>query len=162
MNQASQHSIPYDQFLNLSGNLLAKAFFDASRTQAKQRYQTLVKGEAIPLSRVMMDDQSSLDVSLTANCEEYCGKISFSDFRAQLRLLLQRFIQAVEQDEKIEVLMDESGGSSVFKLPIIHAPSDQQVNALALAFSSLGTGHMQLCLMYLDPEQFRIDAADQA
>ncbi len=156
MSGTAEHSIPNKNFMTMGANLLAKAFFEANRTDAKRCFRELCDGKRIGLSRVVMDDKSTIDVLLAMNCDEYCGKISFSHFREQLRLLLKRFAAALEKDEPLEVLTEQGGASSVFKMPILHS-AEEQVNALILGWAATAPGQLEFRLLYLDPEQFRVD-----
>ncbi|MFK8019305.1 MAG: hypothetical protein AB8B86_06020 [Pseudomonadales bacterium] len=161
MSSTAEHSITNDKFLTMSCNLLAKSFFDSTRTESKGYYRAINDGKRLALSRVVMDDESTIDVVLTLNCSEYCGRISFSHFREQLRLLLQRFSDALQKGEELPVLQEEGGVASVFKMPVLHQANDQ-VNALVLGWATPVPGQLELRLMYLDPEQFKTDSAASA
>ncbi len=156
MSGVAQHTISNEKFLTMSTNLLAKLFFDSSRTDAKRAFQELCDGKKVGVSRVKMDDESTLDVLLTLNCDEYCGKISFSSFRSQLGLLLQRFVDVLKEEQPVPVMEEQGGNAAIFKLPILHA-DNEIVNALILGWAPLAAGQLELRLMYLDPEQFRVD-----
>ncbi|MEM8499795.1 MAG: hypothetical protein AAF542_17360 [Pseudomonadota bacterium] len=159
MSGTEEHSIPNKNFMIMGANLLAKAFFEANRTDAKRSFLELCDSKRVGLSRVVMDDKSTIDVFLSMNCDEYCGKISFSHFREQLRLLLKRFATALENDEPLEVLAEQGGVTSVFKMPVLHS-SENQVNALILGWAATAPGQLELRLLYLDPEQFRVDNSE--
>lgn len=155
MSQDNNFSIPHDQFLNLCGTLLGKAFFENTRTVAKGCFRDLCDGKRPLLSKIDMDERGELDVFLTMDHSEYRGRMCYSHFRQQLGLLLKRFAEALENKEKLEVLSNEDDGSSVFKLPVLHAVGDQ-VNSIILAWHVPPQAELELRLLYLDPEQFRL------
>lgn len=161
MSSIAEHTVSNERFLTMSCNLLAKTFFESSRTEAKSYYRSVSEGKRLALSKVVMDDESTVDVFVTLNCSEYCGRMSFSHFRDHLRLLLQRFAEALKQGEELEVLQEEGGHTSVFKMPVLHA-AGEQVNAMIMGWATPLAGQLELRLLYLDPEQFRVDSDQTA
>lgn len=161
MAEAINHSLSYDRFLVMAANVLHKGFFEKTRTEAKKYFRDLEGAKQIPLTRVVMEDESTMDLLLSMDLNEYCGTPSYSVFRTHLALLLNRIKKALDEKEKIEILSDEAGVSHVFKLPVLHS-SASNTNVLVLGWRDRPGAQMELQIIYLDPQQFAVDKSTKA
>jgi hypothetical protein len=154
--------MPRDKFLLMSANLLHRAFMEASRTDAKNLYRVLADGNAVRLTRVQMEDQSTLGVNLSLDQSEYCGKLNFGAFRASVGTLIGNVGRALEEGRDYPMFSGEEGDSQmIFGITAVTV-EDRQPNVMVLGSESDDAdASVTLRLMYLDPAQFS-EAADQA
>jgi hypothetical protein len=155
MAAMQSQSIPSDQFLLMSVNLLHKAFLEASRTDAKNLYKALAEGTLVRLTTVQMEDKSTLGVNLSLDHSEFRGKLNFGAFRASVGALIGKVGQTLKEEQDYPMFGgDEEGGAMIFGITGLTV-EEQQPNVMVLASQTLGSdASVTLKLMYLDPSQF--------
>lgn len=158
-----QHqSMPRDRFLLMSANLLHKAFIEASRTDAKNLYRSLSEGAAVRLTRVQMEDQSTLGVNLSLDYSQYRGKLNFGAFRASVGALIGNVGQILREEGDYPMFGGGGGnGPTIFGITAVTVDDDQPNVMVLGAESNDADASVTLQLMYLDPSQFP-EAAAQA
>ncbi len=155
MAQLQNQSIPRDKFLLMSVNLLHKAFIEASRTEAKKLYRLLAEGTPVGLSKVQMEDKSTLAVGLSLDQSEFRGRLNFGAFRSSVATLIGNVGKALQDGSTYPVFGGEAeAGGMIFGITAVTA-EDGQANVMVLGTKTgdRGAGVM-LRLMYLDPGQF--------
>ena len=154
-------TITQHQFLTMAVNLLHKAFFENERAATKSLYRSIGSGEVRQLTRVKMEDGETADFALTLDASEYVGKLPFSAFRNSLNALLQNFVVALKDEEKVKSFEEENSTTTLFG---VFGVTKFNGEALVLALSAdmnrpdLGT---ILKLMYLEPTQFLDSSPDK-
>lgn len=156
MSQFSSHSLDPVKFLTMSANLLHINFFGNSRPEAKRLFAGIYKGEQLPMSRITMEDETHLDIWLRMDSSECNGKLSFSHFRDQLQVLLTRIKERLEKGEDPNLFTSDQSEEQIFHIPALTSDGEN-VNVLVLGFEPGEPGSMVLKLVYLDPEQFRVE-----
>lgn len=160
MSQSQARSIPRDKFLSLSGNLLYQAFQEASRTDAKNLFRDLERGEIPALTRVKMEDGTLVRIDLSLDHSEYRGQINFGAFRSSVRSLIANIAQLVRDKQEITVFdAQEVPGQSLFGVTGMTVEKEQ-LNVLMLGVDT--ASHQPaiiLRLMYMEPSQFAEQAA---
>ncbi len=156
MAQVQSQSIPRDKFLLMAVNLLARAFIQAPRTDAKRVYREMAEGRPIQLATVEMEDKSTARFDLSLDHGEFRGKLNYGAFRASLATLLGN-ITAKLQEEGTEVSVFTAGedpNNMIFGVNAVTI-EEEQPNVLVLgADTGMRGNSVMLKLMYLDPEQF--------
>ena len=157
MAQVQSQSIPRDKFLLMAVNLLARAFIQAPRTDAKRVYREMAEGRPIQLATVEMEDKSTARFDLSLDHGEFRGKLNYGAFRASLATLLGN-ITAKLQEEGTEVSVFTAGedpNNMIFGVNAVTI-EEEQPNVLVLgADTGMRGNSVMLKLMYLDPEQFQ-------
>jgi hypothetical protein len=155
MAATQSQSIPRDQFLLMSVNLLHKAFLEASRTDAKNLYKALAEGTLVRLTNVQMEDKSTLGVNLSLDHSEFRGKLNFGAFRASVGALIGKVGQTLKEEQDYPMFGgNEEGSATIFGITGLTV-EEQQPNVMVLASQTLDSdASVTLKLMYLDPSQF--------
>ncbi len=157
MAQVQSQSIPRDQFLLMAVNLLARAFIQAPRTDAKRVYREMAEGRPIQLATVEMEDKSTARFDLSLDHGEFRGKLNYGAFRASLATLLGN-ITAKLQEEGTEVSVFTAGedpNNMIFGVNAVTIEQEQP-NVLVLgADTGMRGNSVMLKLVYLDPAQFQ-------
>lgn len=155
MAQNQTHSISQEKFLMMSANLLHKAFIESLRTEAKNVYKEVAAGNAIHLSTVQMEDQSTMRVTLSLDQSEFQGKLNYGAFRASLATLIGNITQTLRDEKDFPVFNAEEGDATmIFGITAVTVEEDKP-NVMVLGAELGGQGGAtMLRLMYLDPEQF--------
>ncbi len=162
MSQNQSRSLPREQFLSLSGNLLYKAFQEASRTEAKRLFRDLARGEVPALTQVRMEDGSLVRFDLALDHSEYRGVINFGAFRSSLQSLITSIAKVLKEQQEIP-MFDAEGqeGHSLFGVPGMMI-DDEQLNVMMLGVdTATHRPAIILRLMYMDPAQFIDPDAEQ-
>ena len=162
MPQAQTQSIPREKFLTMAANLLHKALLDVPRTEAKNAYKDIVKGQALHLATVRMEDQSTVRFQVSLDHSEYKGRLSFGAFRSSLTLLISNLGQALNDEKEITMFSAEHDpNSTIFGVTAI--TQDENVpNIMVLGTDSQeGQPAVMLRLMYIDNSQFIAQAPQQ-
>jgi hypothetical protein len=155
MANARQQSIPRDRFLLMAANLLHKAFIEASRTDAKNLFRALAAGSAVRLTRVQMEDESVLGVSLSLDHSEFRGKLNFGAFRASVGTLIGNVGQTLKEQRDYPMFGgDEQNRQTIFGITAVTV-EDHQPNVMVLGSEPVDAdASVTLRLMYVDPSQF--------
>jgi hypothetical protein len=163
MSAIQTQSVPQDKFLTMAANLLYKAFFESSRTQAKNLYKELVSGETRPLTTVRMEDKSTVRFDVALEYSEFIGAMSFGAFRTSLTLLINSLGETLEKGKEITVFSSHDDPNSIiFGVTSVTREIDDP-NVMVLGANMAGEGpSVLLRLMYLDHKQFMVDAEETA
>jgi hypothetical protein len=156
MASLQNQSMPREQFLLMSINLLHRAFVEAGRTEAKKLFKVLAGGEAVPLTTVQMEDRSTLGVRLCLDQSEYRGKLNYGAFRASVGTLIGNVGHTLKEENDFPVFSDESDENGmIFGITAVTV-EDEQPNVMVLGVDTGGSADasVTLRLMYLDPDQF--------
>jgi hypothetical protein len=155
MATRQNQSIERDKFLLMSVNLLHKAFIDANRTEAKNLYRSIAEGALVKLTRVQMEDKSTLGVNLSLDQSEFHGKLNYGAFRASLGALIGNVGQTLKEEKDYPVFSGEGdSGSIIFGITAVTAEGEQP-NVMVLGTDTQAAdASVTLRLMYLDPAQF--------
>jgi hypothetical protein len=152
-------SIAPEKLLVIAANILHKAFYESTRLEAKRRYQFLHDGRAVFLLKLRVDDGSELDVNLSLERSELRGKLNFSMFRTMVAQLLGGYVAALDKKQPVKTFADADQQRWVYMIPAVHQ-NGELLNMLVLAVDVSRPGALTLELMFIDPEQFRRDAAE--
>lgn len=158
MVQSAQQTIPKEKFLLIALNLLHRQFIAAPRTEAKRLYREIAEGRIIPLTRVRMEDDSTVDFRLEMDHSELESKLNFGAFRAGLSVLLTNISGALQQQRDVTVFnMQQREQSVMFGITGVTVEGETP-NVLVLGADTSGPpGNVLLRLMYLDHRQFAGD-----
>lgn len=152
---AQTQTMPRQKFLTIAVNLLHKALLEANRTDAKQIYRELEKGTALQLTKVQMEDKSTVRFDLSLDHTEFRGNLNYGAFRASLLTLVANISQALREEKDITVFTaNEDPNVMIFGVTGVTF-EDEQPNVMVLS-ADAGTGQpsVLLRLMYLDYSQF--------
>ncbi len=141
----------------LASSLFKACIIDAQRSEAKRYFRVLEEGKAVLLNNLKMEDGSQLRVSLDMNCTEFRGQLNFSSFRNQLLMLIDSYARFLEAGAAPRVLSDEEGTEHVILVPAISSAKGD-TNALLMSVDQRQPGNLRLRLMFVDPEQFRVES----
>ena len=158
MSSSTSHTLPQDQFLNIAGNLLLKAFIENSRTQAKNVFKELVKGKRAILTTVQMEDKSKVRFDVSLDYSEFIGTINFGAFKTSLTLLISSLSESLKAEEQITVFSSEGESNTMIFAVTGLTQDDDATNIMVLgADMSPDSPTVTLKLMYIDHEQFIVD-----
>jgi len=150
-----RQTIPTDKFLLIAMNLLHRHFIGAGRTQAKRLYRELREGRTVPITRVIMEDESTVRFRLSLDHSEFAGDLNFSAFRGGLSVLLANIARALQDKREVTLFSAEQRTDSLLFGITGMTVEDDRPNVLALgADTREQAGAITLKLMYLDPAQF--------
>ncbi|MEP5568920.1 MAG: hypothetical protein ABJN62_13855 [Halioglobus sp.] len=155
MSRVETQSMPREQFLTISVNLLHKAFMDAKRTDAKNLFRAVSEGKRVALTNVQMADKSTVRFDLSMDHSEYDGTLNFGAFRSSLMALLSNLAGAVKEQAKIPTFGAEGDPDNIiFGVTGVSVEKDVP-SVLVLSTSTAGQdASVMLRLMYLDYQQF--------
>jgi hypothetical protein len=155
MTQYSTQSITHETFLTMSANLLYRGFLDNSRTEAKKIFRELEKGTIVHLTKVQMEDKSTVQFDLALDHTEVKGTLNYGAFRASLATLVHNMGEALkEQPPKISVFSAEGDSNgNIFGITAV-TEEDGQPRVMVLGSEVGEHAGVLLKLMYLNPEQF--------
>ena len=148
-------SIPTDQFLTMTINLLHKAFIEQNRTEAKKLFKTVAEGKIVPLTNVQMEDKSVVRFDVSLDHSEYLGKLNFGAFRASLSTTLANLVKAMQEGHAINTYSAENNDNNmIFSITGVTVENDTPaVMVISAQISDRGAAVM-LRPMYLNYEQF--------
>jgi hypothetical protein len=156
-------TLPQKQFLTLSANLLNLALLETTRADAKKCFRGLQEGRSLLLNQVRMEDGSLVRFELVLNASEYRGRLNFSAFRGGVSVLLHNLVQALREEQPLQVYQAEHDARLVLFGVTGLSVQERQPNVLGLgAYTSDSEPLVQLQLMYLDPAQFVRDGSSAA
>ena len=163
MSQLETQSIPRDQFLTISTNILYRVFLEASRTDAKKVFRQISEGETVALTNLQMEDRSTLGIQLSMDHSEFRGRLNYGAFRASLNNLIGNIAKNLEQKNEIQTFGAESNeGSMIFGITGLTIEDDQPNVMVLSATMAARDAKVMLRLMYLDPQQFVDQAGDES
>ncbi|MEE4279670.1 MAG: hypothetical protein V2I82_14480 [Halieaceae bacterium] len=154
-------SLPPQQFLTISGNLLRKSLVLASRTEAKRIFREIEAGKTVPLTYLELEDKSLVRFDLSLDHKMYRGSFTFKAFRDSVGLLVLNIGEALTEQESIRIFQEENNPRSmVFGVFAITVEEDQPSILSLVIDSSAGDASVELKLTYLDSVQFQQQAGD--
>ena len=155
MAQTSQQTIPSDKFLMIAVNLLHRQFIDAGRTQAKGVYRELETGRTLGMTRVQMEDESTVRFNVMLDHSEFQGKLNFGAFKASLSTLLGNLARVLQEKKDVSIFSVHGKSDSILFGITGATVEGGRANVMVLGCDvSDETGAVTLRLMYLNPDQF--------
>lgn len=161
MSQSQNQTIPRDQFLTMATNLLHRSLLEAPRTEAKNLYRTMIKGEVVHITTVEMQDKSRVRFDVALDHTEFKGSVNFSAFRSSLALLLSNLVKVLTEKAEITVFSAENDPNVMIFGVTAVTEEEGEANIMVLgADSSEGQPSVLLRLMYIDYNQFANQSSD--
>ncbi len=155
MSQSAQQTIPKEKFLVIAVNVLYRHFIEAGRPQAKRLYRVIREGHVAGLSKLRMEDDSTMQFQLSMDHSEFGGHLGFGAFRGGLEILLGNLGRALQDGREISVFnTQERPDSMLFGITGVTVEGDQTSVMVLGADVGETAGVVTLRLMYLDPAQF--------
>lgn len=156
MATTQTQSIPREQFLTLSINLLHRAFVESTRTEAKKLFNMVAQGGPVGLTQVQMEDKSTVRFDLALDHSEYDGKLNYGAFRASLMTLLSNLASAIKEEREIQTFGAENDPNNMI-FGITGVTIEREVPAVMVlsTTTSASDAGVLLRLMYLDYKQFQ-------
>ncbi|MEE4108388.1 MAG: hypothetical protein V2I24_03515 [Halieaceae bacterium] len=158
-------SLPPDQFLTISANLLNNKLLQAGRTEAKRVFRDIQDGKVVPITYLEMQDKSLVRFDLSLDYTHYRGHLNFTSFRTSLALWLHNAKETLEKPDGLRIYQDQNNPRSImFGVLAITAEGDEPSILGLCADSSGSEAAIHLKLLYLDTVQFRgtEDGGEQA
>ncbi len=140
------------ELLSLVHNALNRSFFQASRTEAKQQFQSIANGERVPLMKLELHSGDTFDCQLGLDFSEFVGNINFSVFREAVASHLYRIAQALRKNEEVNLFTSETSSEVIFHHPGI-IENDGQYNVLVTGIEQGGGNSLFIKLQFLNPEK---------
>lgn len=155
MASMQNHSIPRDQFLTMAINLLHRAFIEANRTDAKSLFKTVAEGKTIPLTKVQMEDKSTVRFDISLDHSEYEGTLNYGAFRASLATLLTNLSKALQEGHQIPSFTAQGDDRNQI-IGITGVTVEREVPAVMVLSVNVSNRDAAVMLrpMYLNYEQF--------
>ncbi|MFT4823055.1 MAG: hypothetical protein ACJAUG_001413 [Halioglobus sp.] len=151
----NKQSIPQEQFLNIAGNLLHRAFLDSTRTKAKNTFKALAAGKTVPLTNVEMEDKSTVRFDIALDHSEYLGSINFGAFRSSVTVLIASLGENLGKEEQIKVFTEQDNPNAmIFGVTAVTQESDEPNIMVLGANMSADNPSVLLRLLYINHEQF--------
>ncbi|GHD27392.1 hypothetical protein [Parahalioglobus pacificus] len=155
MAQTQRTSMSQEQFLTIAVNLINRTLLEAQRTEAKQLFKQLSRGNVLPITQVRLEDESLVRFDLALDHSEFVGKLNFGAFRGSVAVLLANLANAVQEGQTITVFSAEQDTESKMFGITAATEEDGQANVMVLGSEAGGDqARVLLRLMYLDPKQF--------
>ena len=133
-------------------------FFACPRAEAKQLYQLLVDGGSEPFLHIQAGSKGEVVLELQLDHSEHIGKLSFSQFRKALAMMMLAIKHRVDENLNLNPLYSETG-QILFNVPGV-LESGETTNVMVCGLDQLGAGRAALRLMYLNPTQYIQAAAE--
>jgi hypothetical protein len=152
-----------DKFLTVAANLLHKALIEPSRVQAKGLFRQLQEGRCMPLTRLQLEDRSTVRFDLSLEHSAYVGRLTFGALRAGVSLLINNIGEGLRAGKTPPCYSSEHNPNLLLFGVTAVTVEDQKTSVLALgADLSRNEPVVELQLVYLDPSQFAVqnDGAD--
>lgn len=157
---SQEQQLESKRLLSAYTSSLYKAFWESSRDEAKNRFKALKKGDAVPLLQINFEDNAQLQTQLLLEYSEFRGNLNFSAFINALAALLSEIINGLKSDKEIESLATEDGAEQLFKV-VGFSDKSGELNALMLSIRQPEPGVILARLMFMNPEQFKQQPAEQ-
>lgn len=148
------------QFLAALNDNLNNRFYAQSRSNAKILFQQLLEGEAQPFMRIGVADSGDIVCDLLLDHSEHVGKISFSQFRKALAMMMLNIKERVDAQRPLNLMTSENG-EILFNIPGVLQGADA-TNVMVCGVAQSGPGRATAKLMYLNPESYVQAAAATA
>ncbi|HKK22851.1 MAG TPA: hypothetical protein VJ947_04125 [Pseudohaliea sp.] len=156
------HTLSSDKFLTLSVNLLHKVFLEATRTEAKNLFRDISEGQAVPLTRVRMEDDSEVRFEVALDHSQYRGRLNFGAFRAGLTLLVANIADALREERPVKTFHAEHDANVViFGISAVTVEEGEPSVLVLGADAGSGQPTVVLQLLYLDHAQFAEQAGTE-
>ncbi|RLQ23214.1 hypothetical protein DWB85_04415 [Seongchinamella sediminis] len=163
MSRIETQSMPREKFLTIAVNLLHRAFMEARRDDAKILYRELIEGRRAPLTRVQMEDKSTVRFDLSMDYSQYEGSLNFGAFRASLTALLGNLADAIKSGREITTFGAQGDPDNII-FGVTGVNVDRGIPSVLVlsTHSDPREAAIQLRLMYLDYQQFLATQQDAA
>jgi hypothetical protein len=142
------------EMVNLSANVLHKAFLSSPDKQARDFFKTLKQGKAINPGTLNLGNKLEAPMEIDLDYSEFQGPgFNFDIFVAALHAMLQCISTKPKAKEDLNIISSETGSF------LVHLPGmverEGYVNILVMSLDFSVTKKITLRLMFLDPEQFK-------
>lgn len=149
-------SLPPDQFLTISANLLNNKLLKAGRTEAKRVFRDIQDGKVVPITYLEMQDKSLVRFDLSLDHTHYKGQLNFTSFRTSLALFLSNAKDTLETADGLRIYQDQDNPRSIMFGVLAVTAEDEEPSILGLCADSSGSeAAIHLKLLYLDTVQFQ-------
>lgn len=166
--QSAQKNITLNmiQILDLGCGILQQLFLKQSEDKAKAALKELKHGKSLSLGEITLTNPSeeapkipNIPLYLKLDYSEFRGPgFSFPAYKLALKLMIEKIVKTVRAKKDLNVLTNEETGAV-----LIHQPGviqiGEQINVMLLTIESAPKNGMLLKLIFVDPEQYKTEAA---
>lgn len=132
-------------------NNLRTRFFEVHKTDSKQLFIAIQRGDAIPFIEISVGDQGTVRCDLRLDDGQFKGNLNFSRFRRALDAHLKRLSDALQGDKGLNIYRSDDFKGLVYNHPGA-IEDDGQVNFLVSSLHQKSPGVVHLLLFFVDPE----------
>ena len=135
---------------------------EATRTEAKNLFRDISEGQAVPLTRVRMEDDSEVRFEVALDHSQYRGRLNFGAFRAGLTLLVANIADALREERPVKTFHAEHDANVViFGISAVTVEEGEPSVLVLGADAGSGQPTVVLQLLYLDHAQFAEQAGTE-
>ncbi len=147
-----QLTINIPEVVNLACNILHGGFLAKGDEHGKKLFKQLKDEEKLAAGSMTVGEQVTIKLTISLDRKEFQGQLGFPVFKAILQAMLQNLGQALQARQDLNFLTGDNGNILVHKPGVIEKGGEYNVLVLVLAPSQ--NKEMNLCLTFLDPDQY--------
>ncbi|MDN3638319.1 hypothetical protein QWY82_05770 [Simiduia curdlanivorans] len=140
------------EVVNLACNVLHGGFIAKGDEHGKKLFKQLKEQDSMPAGTMTVAEKLSIQLSVALDRKEFRGQFGFPVFKATLQAMLQNIGKTINARQDLNFLTSETGNILIHKPGVIE--KDGEFNVLVLVLMPKPKNEMQLCLTYLDPDQY--------
>jgi hypothetical protein len=145
-------TIKIPEVVNLACNVLYGGFVAKGDEHGKKLFKQLKEEEKLPAGSMTVGESLTINLTVSLDRKEFRGQLGFPVFKTILRSMLLNIGQTMDAREDLNFLTSENGSILVHKPGVVE--KDGEYNVLVLVLTPDDDKEMNLCLTFLDPDQY--------
>lgn len=147
-----QMTINIPEVVNLACNILHGGFIAKGDEHGKKLFKELKEQDKLAAGTMTIG--SALDIKLTISLDrkEFRGQLGFPVFKGILQAMLQNLGRALQAKQDLNFLTSDNGNIMIHKPGVVEKAGEY--NVLVLVLVPRQNKEMNLCLSFIDPDQY--------
>lgn len=150
--QQDQLSLNIPEVVNLACNILHGGFIAKGDEHGKKLFKDLKESETLNAGTMTVGGKLELALTISLDKKEFCGQFGFPVFKAGLQAMLQNIGKTLNERGDLNYLTSDSGNIMIHKPGVIEKAGEY--NVLVLVIMPKANREMNLCLTYINPDQY--------
>lgn len=150
--QKPQFTLNIPEVVNLACNILHSGFIKQSEDKAKTLFKDLKEKDKLQAGTMTVGGQLNIGLTLSLDRKEFRGQFGFPVFKSSLQAMLNNIGQTINARQNLNFLTSDTGNILIHKPGVVQKGDD--INVLVLVLMPAAGREMNVCLTYLDPDQY--------
>lgn len=150
--QEQQLSLNIPEVVNLACNVLHGGFIAKGDEHGKKLFKDLKDSDKLNAGTMTLGGKLELALTISLDKKEFCGQFGYPVFKAGLQAMLQNIGKTINERGDLNYLTSDTGNIMIHKPGVVEKGGEY--NVLVLVIMPKANRELNVCLTYIDPNQY--------